>query len=64
MRSGIRNFEGAIGGIGGCPMTGYELLGNLDTYKLTDWCKSQGIETGINEKSLSDASNFAMKILY
>jgi hydroxymethylglutaryl-CoA lyase len=62
-RSGIRNFEGAIGGFGGCPMTGYELLGNLDTYKLVDWCKTQGIETGIDEQKLLEARNFAIKLL-
>lgn len=60
---GIRNFEGTLGGFGGCPMTGYELLGNLDTYKLVDWCKTQGIETGIDENNLLDALNFAGKLL-
>ena len=60
--SGIRRFESAMGGFGGCPMTGYELLGNLDTIKLLSWCKKQGIETGINSDFLADAEIFAGKI--
>jgi hydroxymethylglutaryl-CoA lyase len=62
-RGGMRNFEGALGGFGGCPMTGYELLGNLDTYNLVDWCKTQGISTGIDENKLLEARSFAQKIL-
>ncbi len=62
-RGGMRNFEGALGGFGGCPMTGYELLGNLDTYNLIDWCKTQGISTGIDENKLLEARSFAQKIL-
>lgn len=62
-RGGMRNFEGALGGFGGCPMTGYELLGNVDTYKLIDWCNAMGISTGIDENNLLDALNFARKLL-
>ncbi len=59
---GMRNFESALGGYGGCPMTGYELLGNLDTLNLLNWCKKQGIETGINTAILDEARSFAAKI--
>lgn len=61
-RGGMRNFESAVGGFGGCPMTGYELLGNLDTLNLLNWCKKQGIETGINNEILDEASSLAGKI--
>lgn len=60
--AGIRNFEGALGGFGGCPMTGYELLGNLDTSKLLDWCETQGIKTGINTFYLEKAKILAANI--
>jgi hydroxymethylglutaryl-CoA lyase len=60
--SGIRRFESAVGGFGGCPMTGYELLGNLDTLKLLNWCKKRGIETGIDSDSLAEAEILAGKI--
>ncbi len=61
-RGGMRNFESAIGGLGGCPMTGYELLGNLDTLNLLQWCEKQGIETGINNKILDEARSLAAEI--
>ncbi len=32
--AGCRRFEGAINGIGGCPMAGNDLVGNMDTVKM------------------------------
>ena len=61
-RAGINNFESAIGGFGGWPMTGYELLGNLDTLNLVDWCYRNGIETGIDPDSLFKAAAVARQI--
>jgi hydroxymethylglutaryl-CoA lyase len=58
----MRNFESALGGLGGCPMTGYELLGNLDTLNLLQWCKKQGIETGIKNEILDEAISLAAEI--
>jgi hypothetical protein len=43
-------------------MTGYELLGNLDTSKLVDWCKKQGVETGFDSKAFNEAVSMAEKI--
>jgi hydroxymethylglutaryl-CoA lyase len=54
-RAGIRNFESVLGGFGGCPMTGYELLGNLDTQNLVDWCKQNHISHNLNESALNEA---------
>ena len=59
---GMLNFESALGGYGGCPMTGYELLGNLDTLNLLQWCKKQGIETGIKKEILDEARSLAGEI--
>ena len=53
--AGIRNFEGAIGGFGGCPMSGYELLANLDTENLLNWCGEKGIVTGLDRAVFSKA---------
>lgn len=60
--AGIRNFEGALGGYGGCPMTGYELLGNLNTLALSDWCERNHIETGIDRMKLDQARLLAREI--
>lgn len=35
--AGCRWYEGVINGIGGCPMTGYELVGNLNTLDIIDF---------------------------
>lgn len=61
-RGGMRNFDSAVGGFGGCPMTGYELLGNLDTIHLVDWCSRQGIETGLNKIQFRSAINIAGEV--
>lgn len=60
--AGFRNFEGALGGYGGCPMSGYELLGNMDTSNLQLFCDSLGIETGLDFSALSEAQKTARKI--
>lgn len=36
LASGIRWFEGALGGVGGCPFAGDELVGNLPTELIAD----------------------------
>jgi hydroxymethylglutaryl-CoA lyase len=61
-RGGIRNFESAIGGFGGCPMTGYELLGNLDTFSLVDWCEKNQIACNVNPDALSKVRRMALEV--
>ncbi|MEZ5082003.1 MAG: hypothetical protein R2750_00895 [Bacteroidales bacterium] len=41
--NGCTIFDGVISGLGGCPMTGYEMLGNLPTAKLVDFFLKKGI---------------------
>lgn len=60
--AGFRNFESALGGFGGCPMTGYELLANLNTLDLVDWCNRHDIPTGLNEEALRDAQQIASQV--
>jgi hydroxymethylglutaryl-CoA lyase len=61
-QAGFRNFEGAIGGFGGCPMTGYELLGNLDTSTLVEWSNDNEILTGLDMEKLKQAKNQAVRL--
>jgi len=60
--AGIRKFESALGGFGGCPMTGYELLGNLNTLDLVGWCSQRQISHGINEDALSRAYQITSEV--
>lgn len=45
--AGCRRFDGAIGGIGGCPMAKDELVGNMATENMLRWAGEKGLETGI-----------------
>lgn len=40
-QAGCRGYDGVINGIGGCPMTGYEMVGNLDTMHLLDFLEEK-----------------------
>lgn len=52
--AGCRSFDTVINGMGGCPMTGYELLGNLNTFELLYYFSKNKIDTKINSKALSE----------
>ena len=50
--SGIRRFDTVINGLGGCPMTDKELVGNLALEKLLEFCELNKVESGVDEKYL------------
>lgn len=49
---GCRRFDSVLDGMGGCPMSGYELVGNLDTMNLIEFCKEKEIEHNLDENAL------------
>ena len=53
-QSGCRIFDAVINGAGGCPMTGYELVGNLETGSLLDYLDKNKIETTINRNQFME----------
>ena len=53
--SGCRRFDTVIGGLGGCPMTGKELLGNLNTLNFINFLNKKNIPHNINLAILQDA---------
>lgn len=61
-QAGFRYFESVMGGYGGCPMSGYELLGNLDTFELVNWCSQNRISDGLDRKELDKAQRMGKKI--
>jgi hydroxymethylglutaryl-CoA lyase len=50
--AGCRRFEGAINGIGGCPMAGDELVGNVDSLLLMDYFRDKKMLPSLNEAAL------------
>ncbi len=50
--AGCRRFDGALKGIGGCPMAQDDLVGNMATEKMIDWFDQSGISTDIKTDQL------------
>ncbi|HZJ09268.1 MAG TPA: hydroxymethylglutaryl-CoA lyase, partial [Trueperaceae bacterium] len=47
LRHGVRWVEGALGGIGGCPFAGDDLVGNLPTEEVLPWLSARGFELDV-----------------
>lgn len=61
-RAGCRRFDGAINGIGGCPMAGDKLVGNMDTINILNFLKQMQVSTGIDPLHLENAVGIANEI--
>lgn len=57
--AGCRRFDGAIRGIGGCPMAGNELVGNIDTVWLVDHFHGNGYLPDIDIDAFRDCIRMA-----
>jgi len=54
--AGVKRYDTVLGGIGGCPMTDRDLLGNLNTLSLVEYCEKNGIEHGLDSKLLREVA--------
>lgn len=61
-RAGCRRFDGALKGIGGCPMANDELVGNMNTERMIGFFKERGITAGIDENALLESLRIAGEI--
>ena len=52
VKAGCKRFDGALKGIGGCPMADDELVGNMNTEWMIDYFGEKGIRTGIDQEAL------------
>jgi hydroxymethylglutaryl-CoA lyase len=59
---GCKRFDGAIKGIGGCPMAQDELVGNMDSLLMLPHFKQAGLFTSFDEEALSKATQIANSI--
>jgi hydroxymethylglutaryl-CoA lyase len=62
LQVGCVRYDGALKGIGGCPMAGNDLVGNMDTEFMIDYFEQLGIDTGINKEALKEAGKIASEI--
>ena len=61
-QAGCRRFDGALMGIGGCPLAKDELLGNIPTEKIIDVLTQAGENFNFNETALNNSLKLAQKI--
>lgn len=57
--SGCRRFDGALKGLGGCPMAKDDLTGNMPTEIMLDWFEQNSIHTGIRKEKFDEAMSLA-----
>ena len=62
LKAGCSRFDGAIKGIGGCPMAGDDLVGNMNTGLMAAHFKQQGLLDNINLEELEKCSLLASEI--
>lgn len=61
-RAGCKRFDGALKGIGGCPMANDELIGNMNTELVIQYFKKQNILPPLNEEALLESLRIAGEI--
>lgn len=61
---GCRRFDGAIQGLGGCPMAKDDLVGNMPTEKLISFAEEQKLEHGLNMLAFESSYNIASQIMF
>ena len=62
LQAGCYRFDGALKGIGGCPMAGDELVGNMDTELMIPYFTGLHLLDNLNENALQECSRLANEI--
>ena len=60
--AGCRRIDGALKGIGGCPMAGNELVGNMNTEFIIPYLEERKMLTGLNKNALQESLQLAAEI--
>jgi hydroxymethylglutaryl-CoA lyase len=62
LEAGCTRFDGALKGIGGCPMAGDDLVGNMNTELMLPYLIQKGLLSNINDAELKKAMQLATEI--
>lgn len=62
VEAGCKRFDGALRGIGGCPMAADDLVGNMNTEWMLDYFKQHHLKSSFNEEALEKALLMASDI--
>lgn len=60
--AGCRRIDGALKGIGGCPMAGNTLVGNMDTEQVIAYLEENELVKGLNKEALQKSLQLASAI--
>jgi len=62
VKAGCMRFDGALKGIGGCPMANDELVGNMNTEWMIDYFEQQGLSPQLDKEALKESLRIASEI--
>ena len=62
VNAGCKRIDGALKGIGGCPMAQDDLVGNMDTERIIDFLEERSMITGLNKSALQVCLQKASRI--
>jgi len=62
LKAGCTRFDGALKGIGGCPMANDELVGNMDTELMIPYFNELNLLNNLDRMALSECSKMAGEI--
>lgn len=62
VRAGCKRFDGALKGIGGCPMADDELVGNMNSEWMIDYFEEYNLLRGLNKEALAESLRLAGEI--
>jgi hydroxymethylglutaryl-CoA lyase len=62
LKAGCLRFDGALKGIGGCPMANDELVGNMDSVWMAEFFEGKGCSTGLDKEVLFKCVEMANRI--
>jgi len=62
IKAGCKRFDGALKGIGGCPMANDELVGNMNMEWMVDYFEENSFSSGLNRDALNESLRIAEQI--
>ncbi len=62
LKAGCKRFDGALKGIGGCPMANDQLVGNMNTELLISFFEEMGLLHSLNKDALKKSLQIATEI--
>lgn len=62
VNAGCKRFDGALKGIGGCPMSGNELVGNMNSELMINYFEKKQLLNNLNKQALAESIRIAGEI--